>query len=130
MAIFKKERKYPSQQDISQIVNDFVQYLQNNGFKVQQKVEGDKAVVQAQKAGILRDLVAADRALTFTFENTPEYLKVNAGIGKWIQNLGVTAVEALIVSPLFLAVDVPEILWTEHVESDLMKHLDSIVKGA
>jgi len=129
MAIFKKERKYPPQQDVNQIINQFVQYLQNEGYKVQQKVEGNKAILQAQKAGILRDLIAADRALTFTFENTPENLKVNVGIGKWIQNLGVTAVEALIVSPLFLAIDVPEILWTEHVESGLMKYLDSIIKG-
>ena len=74
-------------------------------------------------------MIAADRALTFTFEKEGDKLKVTAGIGKWIQNLAVTAVETILLSPLFLAIDVPEMLWTEHVESSLMKKLDEIVSS-
>ncbi|AWR97477.1 hypothetical protein DFR86_07885 [Acidianus sulfidivorans JP7] len=128
MGIFKKERLYPGQHNIENIVQAFSQYLKDDGWKVQQKVENEKAIIQAQKSGILRDIFAADRALQFTFEQTPEGLKVVAGIGKWAQNLAVTAVEALIYAPL-LAVDVPEMLWTEHVESGLMKELDRIVNA-
>ena len=54
---------------------------------------------------------------------------MTAGIGKWIQNLAVTAVETIILSPLFLAIDVPEMLWTEHVESEIMKGLEQIVSS-
>jgi hypothetical protein len=130
MGIFKKEKTYPQQVNLQTVVTKFVDYLNGDGWKVQQKVEGDKAVVQAQKGGILRDLIAADRALTFTFENTPQGLKVTAGIGKWLQNIAVTAIEAILLSELFLAVDVPEMLWTEHVESKLMNKLDEIVKSS
>jgi hypothetical protein len=42
----------------------------------------------------------------------------------------VTAIEAILLSELFLAVDVPEMLWTEHVESKLMNKLDEIVKSS
>jgi len=130
MGLFKKEKTYPYQVNLQTVVTKFVDYLNGDGWKVQQKVEGDKAVVQAQKGGILRDLIAADRALTFTFENTPQGLKVTAGIGKWLQNIAVTAIEAILLSELFLAVDVPEMLWTEHVESKLMNKLDEIVKSS
>ncbi|ARM76176.1 hypothetical protein [Acidianus manzaensis] len=126
MGVFKKEKIYPGQHNIESIVQAFSQYLQNDGWKVQYKTEDGKAIIQAQKGGILRDIFAADRALQFTFEQTPEGLKVVAGVGKWVQNLGVTVIEALIYTPL-LAVDVPEMLWTEHVESQIMKELDRIV---
>lgn len=124
---FRKEKIYPKKVDLNKLVNEFSTYLQNNGWKVQQKVEGNKAIVQAQKGGILRDIIVADRALTFTFENTPQGLKVTAGIGKWLQNLAVTAVEAILLSELFLAVDVPEMLWNIHIESELMKKVDQLV---
>ena len=130
MGLFKKEKTYPQQVNLQTVVTKFVDYLNGDGWKVQQKVEGDKAIVQAQKGGILRDLIAADRALTFTFENTPQGLKVTAGIGKWLQNIAVTAIEAILLSELFLAVDVPEMLWTEHVESKLINKLDEIVKSS
>lgn len=130
MGIFKKEKMYPPVQNLDQVIQNFIAYLNNDGWKTQYKVEGDKAIIQAQKGGILRDLIAADRALTFTFERLPNGVKVTAGIGKWIQNLAVTAVEAILLSELFLAVDVPEMLWTEHVESQLMKKLDEIFASA
>ncbi|MBW9140876.1 MAG: hypothetical protein K1T65_04120 [Candidatus Aramenus sp.] len=128
MGLFKKEKTYPPVKDLNAVVSQFVQYLQSQGFKVQQKIENNKAVIQAQKGGILRDLIAADRALTFTFENNPDGLKVTTGVGKWLQNIAVTAIEALI-SELFLAVDVPEMLWTSHVESNILKELDKIVSS-
>jgi len=86
--------------------------------------------VQAQKGGILRDIIAAERALTFTMDQTQGKLTVRAGIGKWIQNIGVMALEVLLLSELFLFVDVPEMLWNEHVEKAVMAKLDEIVRSA
>ena len=128
MAIFKKERKYNQKVDLNEVINKFAGYLLVEKWKVQQNVQGDRGVIQAQKAGILRDIVTADRALTFTFESSADGLKVTTGIGKWVQNLGVMVLEAVFLSELFILVDVPEMLWTEHVESNLLKKLDEIVK--
>lgn len=128
MAIFKKERKYNQKVDLNEVINKFAGYLMVEKWKVQQNVQGDKGVIQAQKAGILRDIITADRALTFTFESSADGLKVTTGIGKWVQNLGVMALEAIFLSELFILVDVPEMLWTEHVESKLLNKLDEIVK--
>ena len=122
-----KDKTYNKQVDINSLTQGFTQYLQNSGWNVQQSSEGQKAVIQAQKAGILRDIITADRALTFTFENAPEGLHVGAGIGKWLKNIGIAVAEALLLSELFIVVDVPEMLWTEHVEKQLMRELDQTI---
>ena len=48
--------------------------------------------------------------MTFAFKREGDKLKVTADIGKWIQNLAATAIETILLSPLFLAIDVPEML--------------------
>ncbi|MFP3205226.1 MAG: hypothetical protein RXS23_07410 [Metallosphaera yellowstonensis] len=130
MGLFKKEKVYPKQVDPSLIGSKFSQFLTQDGWKVQTKDEGSKVLVQAQKGGILRDLIVADRALNFLFEKAPEGMKVTVGVGKWVQNLAIATIEILLVSELFLFVDVPEMLWTSHVENQLMKKLDEIVESS
>jgi hypothetical protein len=84
-------------------------------------------VIQAQKAGIMRDVVDADRAFTILIAGKPDDFTVHIGIGKFIQNLAVVAAETLLLSGLFLAVDVPEMLWTKHVENGIAKDITDIV---
>ena len=103
------------------------QQLKAEGYKTQSKVAPLGNIIQAQKAGIMRDLIAADRCFTLVVSGQPNDFTVHIGIGKWVQNIGVAAVEALLLSFLFLAVDVPEMLWTTHVEGKLVKDIQSIV---
>ncbi|MUN29245.1 hypothetical protein [Sulfuracidifex metallicus] len=130
MGLFKKEKTINTSVPLEQIVNSFVTYLQGQGWKVQQLSGNGKAVIQAQKAGILRDIFTADRALTFTLEQAGNnQVLVRVGAGKWIQNIAVTAIETIVLSELFLFVDVPEMLWNTHVESELLKRLEQIAQG-
>jgi len=57
----------------------------------------------------------------------PSDFTVHIGIGRWVQNIGVAAIETLLLSILFLAVDVPEMLWTSHVEGKQVKEIQAIV---
>ena len=59
----------------------------------------------------------------------PNDFTVHIGIGKWVQNIAVAAVEVLLISILFLAVDVPEMLWTQHVERGIAKEITQLVEG-
>jgi hypothetical protein len=59
----------------------------------------------------------------------PNDFTVHIGIGKWLQNLAVAAVEVILISVLFLAVDVPEMLWTQHVERGIAKEITQLVEG-
>jgi len=113
--------------DLNQLAQQILAQLQADGYKTQTKNAPLGIIIQAQKAGILRDIVAADRAFTIVIAGQPNDFTIHIGIGKWIQNIAVTAAEALLLSTLFLAVDVPEMLWTVHVENDLAKKITQIV---
>ena len=113
--------------DLDQLAQQIEQQLQAEGYKTQSKKAPVGNIIQAQKAGILRDLISADRAFTIMISGQPNDFTVHIGIGKWIQNLAVTAVETLFLTALFLVVDVPEMLWTVHVEDGLAKEITQIV---
>jgi hypothetical protein len=113
--------------DLSQLSQQIAQNLQNDGYKVQSATAPLGFVIQAQKAGILRDIITADRCFTIALAGQPNDFTVHIGIGKLIQNLAVAAVETLLLSILFLAVDVPEMLWTVHVENEIVKKITQMV---
>jgi hypothetical protein len=113
--------------DLSQLSQQIAQNLQNDGYKVQSATAPLGFVIQAQKAGILRDIITADRCFTIALSGQPNDFTVHIGIGKLIQNLAVAAVETLLLSVLFLAVDVPEMLWTVHVENEIVKKITQMV---
>jgi len=114
-----KDLKYLSQQIMEQ--------LQSEGYKVQSKTAPLGIVIQSQKGGILRDIITAERAFTIMITGQPNDFTIHIGIGKWIQNIAVAAAEALLLSTLFLAIDIPEMLWTRHVENQIVREITQIV---
>jgi len=113
--------------DLNRLSQQIVEQLQAEGYKTQSRTAPLGIVIQAQKAGILRDIITADRAFTIVVSGQPNDFTVHIGIGKWIQNLAVAAVETLLLTWLFLAVDVPQMLWTRHVEGEIVKEIIRIV---
>ena len=75
----------------------------------------------------MHDIITADRAFTMMIAGQPNDFTIRVGIGKWVQNIAVAAAEALLLSVLFLAIDVPEMLWTRHVEGEIIKEITQIV---
>ena len=113
--------------DLNQLGQQIVTQLNSEGYKTQMATPPIGIVIQAKKAGILRDIITADRAFTITIAGKPNDFSIHVGIGKWIQNIAVAAVETLLLSWLFLAVDVPEMLWTREVEKTIIKEITQIV---
>jgi hypothetical protein len=113
--------------DLNALSQQIVQQLSSEGYKTQSKNAPLGIVIQAKKAGILRDIITADRAFSILIAGQPNDFTIHVGIGKWIQNIAVAAVETLLLTWLFLAVDVPEMLWTEHVEKKIIKEINQIV---
>lgn len=112
--------------NLDELSNQIQQQLQADGYKTQMKSAPLGTIIQAQKAGILRDIITADRAFTIMVSGQPNDFTVHVGIGKWVQNIAVAAVETLLISVLFLAVDVPEMLWTTHVEREIIRKISDI----
>lgn len=113
--------------DLNQLSQQIVQQLSTQGYKTQSATAPLGIVIQAKKAGILRDIITADRAFSILITGQPNDFSIHIGVGKWIQNIAVAAVEAILLSWLFLAVDVPEMLWTQHVERGIVKEITQVV---
>lgn len=114
--------------DLSALQQKIEEYLKADGFSVQSSAPSSQGtVLQAKKGGFLREVVDADRALTIMVSGEPEDFTVRVGIGKWLEHLGVAAVETLLISDLFLVIDVAETSWTFEVEDKLVKQIKSLV---
>jgi hypothetical protein len=114
--------------DLKQLADQIINMLNSDGYKTQMKQDIPTGIIiQATKAGILRDIITADRAFTIMISGDANNFAVHVGIGKWIQNIAVAAGEAMLFSMLFLAVDVPEMLWTIHVENEILKRITQLV---
>ncbi|MGI0047220.1 MAG: hypothetical protein ACREBB_08540 [Nitrosotalea sp.] len=110
--------------DLNQLAQQIVTMLEGDGYKAQMTSSSPVGIIiQASKAGILRDIITADRAFTILISGSPNDFTIRIGIGKWIQNIAVAAAEVLLLSALFLAVDVPEMLWTRHVENEVLNKI-------
>lgn len=114
--------------DLTQLGQQIVKMLQDDGYKTQINTNAPQGIViQATKAGILRNIITANRAFTILITGNPNSFVIHIGIGKMIQNLAVAAGEAILLSGLFLAVDVPEMLWTRHVENEILHRIVQLV---
>jgi|SRR2546426_3351633 len=112
--------------NLDELSNQVMQQLRSDGYKTQLKSAPLGTIIQAQKAGILRDIITADRAFTILISGQSDDFTIDVGIGKWVQNIAVAVVETLLISALFLAVDVPEMLWTTHVEKEIVRKISDI----
>jgi hypothetical protein len=116
--------------DLNALKDGIVDYLQGDGFKVQvPKSSGGEWLIQAQKGGFLREIISAERAPNIMIQGQPNDFSVRVGIGKWIQNAAVTAVETIAIAEIFLPVDVAEMAWTVHVENKVIRKIDELVQS-
>jgi hypothetical protein len=114
--------------DLAALNRKIEDYLKVEGFKTQSSAPiAHGVVIQAQKGGFLKSIISADRALTILIDGEANNFTVRVGIGRWLRHLGVMVVDALVISELFLSVDVPETLWNLEVENKIVKQINSLV---
>jgi hypothetical protein len=122
------ERFQGKGKDPNAVQSHIEEYLKSDGFTVQtSSASAQGVVIQAKKGGFLRGVVDADRAMTITITGSPDDFTVHIGIGKWIEHLGVAVIETLLISDLFLVVDVGESAWNLEIEDKLVKDLKTFV---
>ena len=102
--------------------------FQVEGYETQTSNKSDGWVIQARKASVFRDLLAADRAFTVTIGGEPDRFRVSFGIGKWVQNLGMALVEGIALAPVVLFVEVPISLWSYEIEREFWDFVEGQVE--
>lgn len=129
MAVGKKVQHFEGKgTDLGRLADGIESYLQSEKFTTQRTAPSEQgAVIQAKKGGFLAGIVDADRALTISISGSPDDFDVTTGIGKWAEHLGVAAIETLLVSELFLVVDVAEMAWNVEIEDKLAGQITALV---
>lgn len=115
--------------DLKDLSQRVVEMLNTEKWLTQKIETGKGIVIQARKENILRDIFTADRALTILVSGVPNDFNIRVGIGRWVQNLTVAAVEAILTSGLFLIIDVPEMVWNARIENEVIKEITVIVES-
>jgi hypothetical protein len=127
----KEERFQGKGTDLSALQAHIEEYLKNEGFHTQTSASSTEgSVIQARKGGWMAGAIAADRALTITTTGSSDDFTIRVGIGKWLEHLGVTAIETLVIAQLFIVVDVPEMAWNLEIEDKLMKDTRTFIEPA
>lgn len=114
--------------DLGALASKIEDYLKSDGFSVQVSApSAHGTAIQAKKGRFLAEVIDADRALSILVSGSPDDCVVRVGIGKWLAHLGTAAVETLLLSQLFLLVDVGETAWNFEIEDKLVKQIRSFV---
>ena len=114
--------------DLGELTAKIQSYLEAEGFSVQTSPPSSHGtVIQAKKGKFLAEVIDADRAMTIMLAGSPDDFTVRIGIGKWVEHLAVMALETLLISDLFLVVDVAETAWNLEIEERLVKQVGSFV---
>ena len=114
--------------DLDALRGKIESYLKAQGFDVQSSSPSPHGtLLQARKGGFMAEVITADRALNILIDGQPDDFTVRIGIGKWAEHLGIMALETMLLSGLFLFIDVSEMLWTTEIEKQLAVQIESFV---
>ena len=102
--------------------------FQTKKYQTQSAQKDNGWVVQAKREGLLRELLAADRAFTITVVGEPNNFKVSFGIGKWVQNLGIAVIEGVLIWPVVFFAEVPIALWSYEIEKEFWTFVEKEVE--
>lgn len=124
-AIREFQGKNVNLEDLAELMVDF---FKEEGFRTQLAKHAHGILIQARKGGVMRTLLAMDRALTVTIQGDKDDFKIRIGVSKWLKNLGVASIEAFFFSPLVAFIEVPEALWSYEIEHHLWHYVETQIE--
>lgn len=114
--------------DLDKLRNLVEQFFKEEGFRLQSSKHPNGYLIQAKKGGIFRTLLASDRAYTIVIDGNSSNFKVKIGVGDWLKNLGIAALETFFVTPLLSFVEIPEALWSYEIEHHLWRYIETEIE--
>lgn len=129
MGVEKTMRFTGKHLDMDWFSQRIVDDLNSEGFATQRSKGPDGIVIQARKESLLRDLATAERCLTITVQGQPDDVTIVVGIGRWIQNIAVASIKAVLTAGLFLPVDLLEMAWNSRIQYEIMDDISRLAEG-
>jgi hypothetical protein len=119
-------RYYPGVEvDVQALVAELRKLFDDGDYEVQFMQVAQTAVLQARKAGTLRDLTGLSAALTIKI--TPEHggTRVEIGMQKWLDKAAVAAVAVILSAGLLLALPALGAYWQHRLTEDSWKIIEA-----
>ncbi len=111
--------------DLKKLNSLILQFFKEENFQVQNTTHPRGFLIQARKGGILRTLLAMDRAFTLIIEGEPSDFRIKIGVGEWLKDLGMASIEGFFISPMLAFVEIPEALWSYEIEHQLWHYVEN-----
>jgi hypothetical protein len=99
------------------------EHFQTQGYETQSSKGEGGWLIRARKSVFLRDLLAGDRASTVILTGELNNFKASFGIGKWIQNIGMTLLEGIAIVLVVFFVEIPVSLWSYETEREFWAYI-------
>ncbi|HZH31555.1 MAG TPA: zinc ribbon domain-containing protein [Pyrinomonadaceae bacterium] len=119
-------RYYPGVEvEVQTLVAELRRLFDEGDYEVQSMQVAQTAVLQARKAGTLRDLTGLSAALTIKI--TPEHggTRVEIGMQKWLDKAAVAAVAVILSAGLLLALPALGAYWQHRLTEDSWKIIEA-----
>ena len=116
--------------DLKKLTLEIVNQFSAEGYTSQWAKTDLGYWIQLAKQSLLRTITAGDRVFHILVSGTPNDFTVRVGVGKMVKDVAVTAVEGILLSGWFLAVNIPNMLWTQHVEGNVINKIKQIVAAS
>ncbi len=104
------------------------EFFKEEGFKLQSSKHPNGYLIQAKKGGIFRTLLAGDRAYTILIEGSSSNFKIKVGVGAWLKDISVAALESFFLTPLVAFIEIPEALWSYEIEHHLWHYIETQIE--
>lgn len=114
--------------DLDKLGQHIVEFFNEEHFKTQSGKHPDGILIQAKKGGVFRTILAMDRAFTIVIEGDQSNFKIKMGVGSWLKNLSVAALETFFISEFAAFIEVPEALWAYEIEHQLWHYVENQIE--
>lgn len=111
--------------DLRKLNELILQFFKEENFEVQHRTHRRGFFIQARKGGMLRTLLAMNRAFTLIIEGEPSDFRIKIGIADWMKEPSEKMIESFFLSPMLAYTEVPEALWSYELEHQLWHYIEN-----
>ena len=113
--------------EISALQSHIEDYLKKDGFTIQTTRPRPRNGHPGEEGRLPSRSRRGRPGATVTITGRPNDFTLRFGIGKWLEHLGVAAFETLLLSELFVPIDIADTLWNLEIEDKLIADIKKYV---
>ncbi|MCW6169257.1 MAG: hypothetical protein LVQ96_06995 [Thermoplasmatales archaeon] len=116
---------FTKKQSDDELSREIVSFFAEEGFRTHEYKSVHGNIVQATKGGIYRTILGRDKAYTIVISENGLSLTIRLGVSPWIESPDDSNTESFFQKPQLAFNEIPEALWTYHLEHALWHFIET-----